>query len=190
MATIEQFKGQMAGGGARANQFEVIIQSPIAGLDQNKMYLCTAASLPQSQVDAVTVAFRGREVHFPGDRRFQPWTVQFYNDTDFAIRDVFEKWSNALQQYETTNATTRPGTLAGTLQVFQLDRSGNRIKQYEFVNAFPSLVGGIELRYDATNQIEVFQVDFVYDYFKVYDASGGNAAQTAASVVRNLGGNI
>ena len=55
MATIDQFKAQLIGGGPRANRFRVFL--PRAG---NKIeFLCKAAQIPPATIGTVPVNFRG-----------------------------------------------------------------------------------------------------------------------------------
>lgn len=55
MATIDQFKAQLIGGGPRANRFRVFV--PRSG--QNIELLATATSMPASTVAEITIPFRG-----------------------------------------------------------------------------------------------------------------------------------
>ncbi len=58
MATIDQFKANLIGGGPRANRFRVFI--PRAG--QRIEFLCSAAQIPPMTVGVVTVPFRGQNL--------------------------------------------------------------------------------------------------------------------------------
>lgn len=173
MANISDFKSQMIGGGARPNQFRVDLTFPSfvsSGLGSliglNNQFLCKAASLPASTVENVQVFYRGRPVNFAGERSFQPWTVTVYNDTTFSIRNALEAWSNGVANFTGTNGLTSPRDYQTDLRVYQLDRNNEApIKQYTFINAYPTLVSQIALDYDANNVIETFDVEFQYDYF-------------------------
>lgn len=170
MANVADFKAQMIGGGARANQFRVFLNfptyvglGPLAG--QKAQFLCNAAQLPASTIDPITVQYRGRPVNFAGERTFAPWTVTIYNDTDFVIRNALEVWSNGIQNIGSTNGLTNPIEYQVDLEVHQLDRAGNSIKVYKFVDAFPTEVGAIALSYDTTGALETFDVTFTYNYW-------------------------
>ena len=73
MANIDDFKANLIGGGARANQFRVTITPPSGiaiGLDVRRAsFLVTTASLPQSQIGEIPVPFRGRNIYVTGDTR-------------------------------------------------------------------------------------------------------------------------
>jgi hypothetical protein len=170
MANIADFKAQMIGGGARPNQFRVELTFPsyvglgaVAG--QRAQFLCKSAQLPASTIENIQVLYRGRPVNFAGERTFQPWTVAIYNDTTFGIRNALEQWQSGIQNYNTTNGRTNPTDYQVDLNVHQLDRNGAIVKSYKFVDAMPINVGAIQLDYDQQNAIEVFDVEFQYNYF-------------------------
>jgi hypothetical protein len=170
MANIADFKAQMIGGGARPNQFRVDLTFPsyvglgaIAG--QRAQFLCKAAQLPASTIETLPVLYRGRPVNFAGERTFQPWTVSIYNDTTFGIRNALEQWQSGIQNYNTTDGRTNPSDYQVDLTVTQLDRSGAEIKSYKFVDAMPTLIGAVALDYEQQNAIEMFDVEFTYNFF-------------------------
>lgn len=167
MTTIASFKANMAGGGARPNQFRVSILFPagVAGDTNTTSILCKAASLPASTVEDIITAYRGRPVHFAGERTFQPWTISIYNDTNFFVRNAFEQWSNLVLNYGATNGSVLPLIYQTDMLVEQLDRNDNVIKTYQFFDAYPTSIGPIQLDYEQNNQIEMFDVEFTYNYF-------------------------
>lgn len=170
MSSITEFKAQMITGGARPNQFKVQIAFPalvpngaIAG--QKLQFLAKAASLPESSLSDVQVMYRGRPVHFAGEREFQPWTIEIYNDNDFVVRNAFEAWLDTIQNAETTNGVLSPLLYQIDVQVQQLDRNDRVVKEYTFFDAMPLNVGQIQLDWEANNQIETFPVTFQYNYW-------------------------
>jgi hypothetical protein len=112
MANISEFKGRMTGGGARANQFRVVLAFPPGAGDQtialDASFLAKSATLPASIVGDVAVQFRGRPVHFAGEREFEPWTIEVYTDTNFAVRNAFERWVDLIQHSASTGGAIRP----------------------------------------------------------------------------------
>ena len=180
MANISDFKAQLTGGGARANQFRVQLSFPsfvtlgaVAGLQAQ--FLCNAAQLPASTIEPISILYRGRPVNFAGERTFAPWTIAVYNDTNFNIRNALEQWSNGIQNNGTTNGITNPANYQVDLSVYQLDRNGATVKAYKFVDAFPSEIGDIQLGYDQGNAIETFNVTFQYNYWTSNTSTGAGS---------------
>jgi hypothetical protein len=178
MANISDFKAQLSGGGARANQFRVELAFPsyvTAGVivGQQAQFLCKGAQLPGSTVENVPLNYRGRVVNLAGERTFAPWTVTILNDTNFGIRNALEQWSGGVQNYSSTNGRTNPRDYQVDLTVHQLDRGGAIIKTYRFIDAYPISIGAIELSYDTTNAVEEFTVEFQYNYWTSATAESG-----------------
>lgn len=178
MANISDFKAQLIGGGARANQFRVelafpsfVAAGPVIGL--KSQFLCKGAQLPASTVENIPLQYRGRAVNIAGERTFAPWTISVYNDTDFAIRNALEQWSNGIQNLQATTGRVNPLDYQVDLMVHQLDRNGAAVKTYRFIDAYPTEIGAIALDYDQANAIETFDVTFTYNYWTSNTATGG-----------------
>ena len=165
---VDDFKSKLRGGGARPNLFKATINFPgYAGGDvELTSFLCKAAQLPQSVTNSFPVAFRGRELKVAGDRTFEDWTVTIINDTDFAIRDSFERWMNGINAHSANTGLVNPVDYQSDLIVDQLDRDESIIKRYNFRGAFPTTIGEIALDYDTRDTIETFDVTFSYQYWE------------------------
>ena len=179
MANLSDFKAQMIGGGARANQFRVDLSFPnfvtagtLVGI--NAQFMCKSAQLPQSTIDNTPVFYRGRQVNFAGERTFAPWTVSVYNDTTFAVRNALERWSDGIMNHTATNGRTNPGDYQVDLLVTQLDRNGAAIKSYTFRDAYPTVISPIQLDYETNNVIEMFDVEWTYNYWTSNTTGAGS----------------
>lgn len=186
MASIQEFKANLLGGGARANQFKVELNFPaivpgVGDAARKAQFLCTAASLPGSHLDVAPVSYRGRVVPLPGERTFRPWTISIINDTDFDIRDAFERWSNAVNNVRDNTGVTNPMLTTAQMSVHQLDRNNNVVKSYTFVDAWPNDVGEIQLDYSNNNTIEIFTVELQYLYWEPKTTASGVTASVGIS---------
>ena len=192
MANIADFKAQMIGGGARANQFRVELTFPSyvsagAAVGINAQFLCKAATLPASTIENMPVFYRGRQVNFAGERTFAPWAVTVYNDTTFTIRNALEKWSDGVLNHTQTNGRVNPRDYQVDLLVHQLDRNGATVKTYKFVDAYPTEIGPIGVDYETNNQIETFEVVFTYNYWTSDTTIGASAFGVNVSVNTPVG---
>lgn len=169
MASIDDFKSNLIGGGARANQYRVIMTTPTGiatGLDTVRtQYLVKATSLPGQTIPEVTVNFRGRQLFLAGDRTFEQWTTTIINDTDFMVRNAIERWMNGINNLETNTGLTNVSDYTAQLIVEQLDRDDNVLKSYVLRNCWPTSVAQIELSYDTVSDIEQFDVTWRYTSF-------------------------
>ena len=171
MAAIDDFKANLIGGGARANQFRVTITPPpgiAIGLDVRRAsFLVTASNLPQSQLGEIAVPFRGRNIYVTGGRPApEPWTVTFFNDTDFMVRTAMERWHNGINNFADNTGVTNAADYQTDLFVEQLDRDDTILKTYIFRSAFPVSVGQIDLTNEETTTIETFEVQWRYQHFE------------------------
>ena len=173
---ITAFKSALLGGGARPNLFEVELTTLPEGITgwsaENFRYMCKAASLPASNIAAIDVPFRGRIFKVAGDRTFDTWTVTIINDEGFILRNAFENWMDAISLLANNMGATNPSSYMTNAKVYQLgrgakinseDSKGEKnvvLKEYEFVDIFPTTVSEIALSYDTGDTIEEFDVEF------------------------------
>ena len=176
MANIDDFKANLLGGGARANQFRVTVTPPpgiAIGLDVRRAsFLCRASNLPALSIAEIAVPFRGRNIYIAGDRTFEEtWTTTFMNDTDFMVRNAMELWSNGINDLAEATGVTASADYQSDLTVSQLDRDDTILKTYIFRSAFPLTIAAIELTSENADAIEEFEVTWRYQHF---EASGVN----------------
>jgi len=161
----QEFRANFLGDGARPTLFNVnltfpaIAASPIAG--SRLQFLAKGTSLPSSQLGIAPAYYWGREIKLAGDRRFNEWSIEIYNDEDFSIKNAFEEWSNAINSHTLNVRAAGALNLYGygtDAQVIQYSKSGIPAKSYTFRSIWPIDVGEIRLEWEAQNQIEIFGV--------------------------------
>ena len=194
--SIVDFRSKMRGGGARSNLFEVTIEYPdLLGLPTDPdgpkatgEFLIKAAEIPASNLGNIPVPFRGRVLPVAGDRTFDPWTVTVINDNNFKIRDAMEKWSNFINDLQTSQGIVNPEDYQTSAFVKQLSREGEEnpgtidiLREYRFEGIYPNVVSSIPLDYGATDQIEEFQVTFNYLFYSV--PSGSTVTSAGGSLI-------
>jgi hypothetical protein len=191
--TLSDFKSKLVGGGSRPNLFECEIKFP-AGLgiseDEDYRFLIKAASLPASNINVIDIPFRGRNLKIAGDRTFDPWSITVINDTNFKIRDAFEKWMNFMNRHDDNAGVITPVAYQTDMKVHQLGRgvvsgtSGSLpntsdqipvLKSYKFYGTFPTSVSAIELSYDAADSVEEFTVDLQVQWYDSLEGSTQNS---------------
>ena len=160
MATLDEFKANLIGGGARANQFRVTFNTPGAiatGLDVRKAsFLIKAAALPGQTIGEIAIPFRGRNLYIAGDREFEAWETTVINDTDFNVRNAIERWLNAINDTVTNTGLSNVADYTADLTVEQLDRDDTVLKNYILRNCQPTGTGAIELSYETQMQLKSF----------------------------------
>lgn len=174
--SVNEFRSQMVGDGARPNLFEVSMPFPAisaAGNAQSKLtFMCKTAQLPGATIGVVPVQYFGRELKFAGNRTFADWTITVINDEDFSVRNAFERWMNGINSH---NANVRnPAALAPfgyTVdgEVFQYGKSGNILKKYKFIGLFPTDITPIDVDWGSNDTIEEFSITLSYQWWESVD---------------------
>jgi hypothetical protein len=169
---VNEFRSQMVGDGARPNLFEVSLPFPafaFPGDAQRKFtFMCKTSALPGATIGSVPVQYFGRELKFAGNRTFADWTVTVINDEDFIIRNAFERWMNGINSH---NLNIRSPLALNPLdytrdgEVIQYGKTGNVIKKYRLVGAFPTDVSQIDLDWGSNDAIEEYTVTFSYQWW-------------------------
>jgi len=173
--SISQFKSSLIGGGARPNLFEVELTTLPAGISwnsENFRFMAKAAALPAQNIAQIDVPFRGRIFKVAGDRTIDTWTVTIINDESFELRNAMEQWTEVIAKLDNNLGATDPSAYMTNAKVFQLGRGSSKsskdstgssnavLKEYEFVDIFPTTVSEIALSYDTGDTIEEFDVEF------------------------------
>ena len=171
MAQIDDFKAQLIGGGARANQFKVTITPPAGiatGLDVRRAsFLCKASTLPAFVIPEIAIPFRGRNIYVAGDRTFdEAWTTTFLNDTDFALRTSLELWQNGINDLAEATGVVAAADYQTDLTVAQIDRDDTVLKTYIFRSAWPLSIAAIPLDAGSADAIEEFECTWRYQHFE------------------------
>ena len=176
MATLDEFKAQLIGGGARPNQFRVTITPPsgiVIGLDVRRTsFLIKGTSLPAQTIGEIPVPFRGRTLYMAGDRaEFDAWATTIINDTDFMVRNALERWMNGINDLENNTGVINTADYQTDATVEQLDRDDTVLKTYIFRGIWPQSLGAIDLSHESANTLEEFTCTWRYQHFV---ASGVN----------------
>ena len=89
-----------------------------------------------------------------------------------------ERWSNFINDLQTTQGIVNPEDYQTSAFVKQLSREGEAnpgpitvLREYRFEGIYPNVVSNIPLDYGATDQIQEFQVTFNYLFYSVPGAT-------------------
>lgn len=171
---VATFRSSLQLDGARASLFDVTMNLPpsigLSALNQDEInFKARATSLPGDSVTSITVPYFGREIKVAGTRTFPDWSFTVINDEDFVIRNSLEKWMSSLNSHV---GNLRAGVAATSRQyqadawVRQYAKTGEMIKEYHVVGAFPTDVSAIDLDWASGDQIEEFTVTLSYQWWE------------------------
>ena len=174
--SVNEFRSQMTGDGARPNLFEVSMPFPSFASPANAQtkltFMCKTAQLPGSTVGVVPVNYFGRELKFVGNRTFADWTISVINDEDFIVRNAFERWMNGINSH---NFNVRNPLALAPLgysvdsEVTQFGKQGNTLKKYRFIGVYPTDITPIDVDWGSNDTIEEFSVTLTYQWWDAVD---------------------
>ena len=174
--SVNDFRSQLIGDGARPNLFEVAMPFPAFSLPANAQtkltFMCKTAQLPGSTVGVVPVQYFGRELKFAGNRTFADWTITIVNDEDFIIRNAFERWLNGINSHNLNvrnPVALAPAGYTVDGQVTQFGKQGNTLKKYKFIGLFPTDLAPIDVDWGANDTIEDFTVTLSYQWWEAVE---------------------
>ena len=188
--TIDNFRSKLVGGGSRPNLFECELNFPPfistnSDQDETLRFMIKAAQIPGSTISTIPVPFRGRTLKIAGDRTFDPWTITIINDTNYAYRNLFEKWMNAINGHSDNAGVITPVIYQREMKVYQLGRGTESkaedvtsdtytlslpvLKIYKFYGCWPSDISPMDLSYDSSDTIQEFTVTMQYQWYDSLD---------------------
>jgi hypothetical protein len=177
--SVNSFKSAIRTGGARSSLFEVLVTNPANGTsDTNFPLFCLAGSIPAMKINKLNLSYFGRNVPVAGNRDWDDWTVTFYNDEDFAIRDAMETWSNYINGFESNVrkfGTSLMTEYKSSAQVIQYSQTGAVLRTYQVIGIFPTNISEQELAW-GEETIQTVKVTFAVDYWQVIQSSTGSQA--------------
>ena len=174
--SVNEFRSQLVGDGARPNLFEVSLPFPAFATPGNAQakttFMCKTAQLPGSTLGVVPVQYFGRELKFVGNRTFADWTITIINDEDFVIRNAFERWMAGINSHA-LNVRNPAAITAYTVdgEVTQFGKKGDSLKKYKFIGLFPSDVTPIDVDWSSNDTIEEFSVSLTYQWWESVDSN-------------------
>jgi hypothetical protein len=174
--SVNEFRSQMTGDGARPNLFEVSMPFPgfasPANAQTKLTFMCKTAQLPGSTVGVVPVNYFGRELKFVGNRTFADWTISVINDEDFIVRNAFERWMNGINSHNfnvRNPLALAPLGYSVDAEVSQFGKQGNTLKKYRFVGVYPTDITPIDVDWGSNDTIEEFSVTLTYQWWDAVD---------------------
>lgn len=156
------------------------------GTDDFK-YFVRSTTLPDSTVEETSTFFCGNQYKQSSVRRSQDWNVSFLVNDDASIIRKFWEWHQILHNPETgVYGKPQDYMVDQTVQLLGLD--GAAICTYKLVNAWPKIIGPVDLDY-STNEFATVDVTFSYQYHTVTKTDEPAAAAMGRKMLNSTLGN-
>ena len=130
---------------------------------EEQLLLCKAANLPTAQLDFTDLKYFTRSVKIPAARQFQPVTLTFYNTQNYQLRNKFLEWLSRFNQPVTNQRDDNTNIgFYGIIELRPKDMAHNNVAKYQFQNAFPTSITGLQYSYENDTQVQTYDVEFQY----------------------------
>lgn len=162
---LSTFKtGALPLGGFRPTLFEV---RETSRLGAQASLLCQATQVPAFTMGVIEAPYFGRKIKMAGDRTYAEWTTTVLMDETFDVRRELEDWNLAMNTAETNLRTEIAGAYKEDVQVILYGKQGNAVREYNLIGCWPMEIGPIELDWNTTNELSIYQVTWQFDFMDV-----------------------
>lgn len=173
--SITDFQGVIdkRGGLSTTNRYVVYIAAPedFAQMQSDIPYLCEVASFPSRSIATADQKIYGPMRKIARESLYGDISLSFIVTEDFKIKDHFDSWLNKIQDPVSYDPSYYDSYI-GTLYIGQLKNSGtpnlptsessNFPYSIELQEAYPTLVGDLQLNWSDNNVYHKLQVNFAY----------------------------
>lgn len=177
--SVQDARANIQYGGARPTLFQVSLSSPFdSTIGTVAPFMISGTELPPSTLGIMKIPYMGRTFNVAGDRTFDPWRINVFNDEDFKIRHAFEEWHNMINSVSgniNNTGSSSPNNYKVNADINQFSKVDDvtPIRTYRFYGVFPSDIGAITLSWDAQNQFQTFPATLQYDWYEVVSGTTG-----------------
>jgi hypothetical protein len=158
---------------ARTNLFRIKnIEGIFNSEDTDLLIYAQGGSIPSRSISTAKVSFKTFDFVVPMAASYpenQSWSVTFYCDTDYILRDIFEGWSRKTfdehKQINTSNLVN--------MEVVLLDNSSAsptevpkmaEVRNYKFIGCFPTQVGAMSYSVGNAGDLATMSVTIAFQY--------------------------
>lgn len=168
---IEQFKQNMDDY-ASPNRFRVTVTPPTSLINPGGVHSLTFTCFKAIIPGLVYGSYMHRSGTSLGEERpndiINPkLTLGFYNgiaNDGSLVQDFWYNWSRLVNA--STETYEYHDNYIGTINVEQLDKKGNSIRTWKFLDCWPKELGDIQLDYGTVDQVQTFDVGIAYRTYR------------------------
>jgi len=168
-------------GGARPSLFQVQLSIPASIRTNLRAEVATklasfrvrTSQLPGRTISSSEIPYMGRTIKYNGAPTFEDWETTIYEDEDFSCHEMITTWMNSINSASgnlmgiaalPTSVNPLSGYFAD-LKVTVASKAGAPIKQVTMFNAWPTVLGSVELDWANNDEILNFPVTWAYSHW-------------------------
>ena len=151
---------------ARGYLFKFEVFNAPLGLWRDKYsYLVRSSTLPDNNLDEITVPWQGMTYKLAATQTYNDFTVSFNVDAQSVIRYDFVNWANFIHD-PTTNVHGNPNEYMCHVNMTHLNIEGGNNIRYVLHNAWPKQIGPATVDYSNKDTLQ-FDVTWSYQYHTI-----------------------
>ena len=159
------------------------------GADQDLIpYLVKSTQIPSSSLNEIVIDYQVMPIKIPGRREFGDWTVSFNIDNNGEILKKFYDWQRFIVDPMSGRHTSWTKTVRDQ-EIYLLDYSGNAVKSYKLIGAWPKNISEVSLDYGG-EEVAGLEVTFTYQFYEMMEAPSTFAADILKRGINNIIGKI
>lgn len=159
---------------ARPNMFEVefhtgpnhsqVVEASNLEISQ---HLVRSLNIPQTNMGDIIIRRMGRRIIMPGSIDFTDLIISFHNDIRGITRKFLLDWQkNYLSDISGGEFKSVKDFIGGKVTVYQLDGFHERISKTVCRNAYPKVVGDIDLNHETDDALIAFNGIFTFSFME------------------------
>lgn len=116
-------------------------------IKEDEFILCKSMPVPASNVEVVTVDYKGHQLKIPSNRTYDPVDLTFYNTPSQTLYDFFLAWQHLGSNFlapDGTSSYSPPSWVGCDLMLVQTDSTRKIIGGWLLTSAWVSNVGNID----------------------------------------------
>ena len=149
-------------------------------------FLCEAVAIPTRSLQTQDHSIYGSPQKMPYISGYTEAAFSFYLTESFAQRKLFEAWQNLIINPDSGNVGYF-NDYSCTVEIKKFSRTQSEMTAPDhtirLINAFPSIVGEVQLSHSAGNEVLKQPVTFVYQKWLTGASCGVNLAATGGGLV-------
>lgn len=163
---------------------------PIASNIKKIALFCERTEVPGINLDTARVRTYGETRESVYDKVYDQFTMSFYLDNDFIVKQLFDSWVDKIYDPVTRHLNYPSEYTTDKINIFIQDKEDNDRYVVTLHEAYVKTVGAIPLSYDSKDVLRL-NVTFTYKYAS-YERYGytkspaGNIITTINSTVQNV----
>jgi hypothetical protein len=167
--SVPSFSGFLdgAGGPSFKNRYQVLLSVPpsvpyIASMEQMNIF-CDVANWPGHRIVTGELSTTAHPIRTPNSFTTEEISFTFHLNGDYKILELFSFWMEKIVNSFTYELSYKKDIIAGSWEVWQLDKNNEKIKGIKLFNVFPIQTDPIDFGNASANEIQKLNVTVVYD---------------------------